>query len=76
MKNHLYQNNCILRTIRHSLTFLLVFVVLFGLIACGGQNPVETETVNGTQESETQTIQVATEVVKTEPVIVERELGP
>jgi len=76
MKNNLIKTNYMIRTIRQSLTFLLVFIVLLGLVACGEQNPVETETVTGTQESETQTIQVATEVVETEPVIVERELGP
>ena len=76
MKNNLIKTNYMIRIIRQSLTFLLVFIVLLGLVACGEQNPVETETVTGTQESETQTIQLATEVVETEPVIVERELGP
>jgi len=76
MKNNLIKTNYMIRTIRQSLTFLLVFIVLLGLVACGEQNPVETETVTGTQESESQTIQMSTEVVETEPVIVERELGP
>jgi hypothetical protein len=76
MKNNLFQNNCKLNRIRHSLTFLLVFILLFGLVACGGQNATETETVTATQESETQSIQESAEVAETEPVIVERDLGP
>lgn len=76
MKNNLFQTKCMLRTIRHSLTFLLVFILLLGLVACGGQNTAETETVTATQESETQSIQESAEVTETEPVIVERDLGP
>ncbi len=76
MKSNLFQKNCMSRTIRHSLTFLLVFIVLFGLVACGGENPAETETAIATQQPESQPIQETAEVVQTEPVIVERDLGP
>ena len=76
MKSNLFQKNCMSRTIRHSLTFLLVFIVLFGLVACGGENPAETETAIATQQPESQPIQEPAEVVQTEPVIVERDLGP
>jgi len=76
MKNYLNQKPYVMKTIRHSLAILLVFVILFGLVACGKQEPTETEPTSVEQEPDLQALQTATEVVETEPIVVERELGP
>ena len=76
MKNDLTRKPCVVKTIRHSLTFLMAFVMLFGLVACGEPKPAETEAPIVQQEPDPQAMQTATEVVDTEPVIVERDLGP
>ncbi len=76
MKNYLKQKPYVMKTIRHSLAILLVFVILFGLVACGKQEPAETEPTSVEQEPDLQALQTATEVVETEPIVVERELGP
>ena len=76
MKNYLNQKPYVMKTIRHSLAILLVFVILFGLVACGKQEPAETEPTSVEQKPDLQALQTATEVVETEPIVIERELGP
>lgn len=76
MKNYLNQKPCVMKTIRHSLAILLAFVILFGLVACGKQEPAETGPASVEQEPDLQSLQTATEVVETEPIVIERDLGP
>jgi len=76
MKNHLNQKSCVVKTIRHSLAILLAFIILFGLVACGKQEPAETKPAGVEQEPDLQALQTATEVVETETIVVERDLGP
>jgi hypothetical protein len=76
MKNYLNQKPCLMKTIRHSLAILLAFVILFGLVACGAPKSAETESPTVKQEPDSQVLQTAAEVVETEPVIIERDLGP
>ena len=76
MKNYLNQKPCLMKTIRHSLAILLAFVILFGLVACGAPKPTETESPILEQEPDSQALQTAAEVVETEPIVIERDLGP
>jgi len=76
MKNHLNQKSCVVKTIRHSLAILLVFVILFGLVACGKQEPAETEPASVEQQPDLQALQTATQAIDTEPIVIERDLGP
>ncbi len=76
MKNHLNQKSCVVKTIRHSLAILLAFIILFGLVACGKQEPAETKPAGVEQEPDIQALQTATQAIETEPIVVERDLGP
>lgn len=76
MKNNLDQKPCLVKSIKHAMALFLAFSMLFGLGACVEQKTIESEPVTPEHELEIQASQTATEVVGTEQVIVERELGP
>lgn len=76
MKNGLYHKSSLLKPISHALAIFLSFSMLFGLSACAEPKAAELESPATEEALEVQVLETPSEVVETEPVIVERDLGP
>ncbi len=76
MKNGINQSPSLLKSIRQALAIFLAFSMLLGLSACAEPKAAELEPPATEEVLEVQVLETPTEVVETEPVIVERDLGP